>query len=581
MTAMRARRATAWLLTSLVGLTLVAVATPQRAFAVAPTFVGGPDIFPAYVASDRTAVAVHYTASGLTPSTTYFVKVRFITGAEPFGSTNRSFTWNPTTTSWIQDRDLWSEFPQVTTDGAGAISTGAGWTFVKFADDTKSGSYRLLISLSTTGTSFSVLNSATRPLVAVLDMKTGGYWIHNGAASGATAAKRAEAVDHATGLTTLALQKTEPNLVDDDADGIVDNEDYGPATVTGDFRFAVPVSQAFDLLLERVAWAPGQNVTGTTADVDIAVGAADTTPPTAPTGLAAAPAPGAIHLSWTAATDDVTGSGALVYRVYRWTDAQPINGATQYTPAPGLLATTTATTYDDGTAAAGTNYRYLVRAVDAATNAGPRSNTATAAPAGATTLTITTIDATIDYGAGVHLSADLASAGTPLTGKDVVVQSSPDGSVWSDGPTVTSATGTYGADIAPVNKTFYRMHFAGDGVNPAATSGTVTVTPRVLLTRPSAPSVAKKGVRFTSSGSLKPHHTAGAHAVKIRCAKRVGTKWVLKKTVAATNVDLSDFTKFRARIALPSPGRWRLQAVAAADALHAATTSGFRYVTVK
>ena len=76
----------------------------------------------------------------------------------------------------------------------------------------------------------------------------------------------------------LALSKTEANGVDDGS-GLVDDEDYGPVGKTGDFRLAVPLSHAFDVALgDRTPWAPAQNVTLATPDVDIALGAADQTP---------------------------------------------------------------------------------------------------------------------------------------------------------------------------------------------------------------------------------------------------------------------------------------------------------------
>jgi len=95
--------------------------------------------------------------------------------------------------------------------------------------------------------------------------------------------------------------------------------------------------------------------------------AADTTKPSAPTGLSAtASSASQVALSWTAATDNVGVKDYLVYR--------GANGAT-----PTLLTTTTssAATFTDTTVTEQTPYTYQVYAQDAAGNTGPASNTAT------------------------------------------------------------------------------------------------------------------------------------------------------------------------------------------------------------
>ena len=101
--------------------------------------------------------------------------------------------------------------------------------------------------------------------------------------------------------------------------------------------------------------------------------AADTTKPSAPTGLSAtASNANQVGLSWTAATDNVGIKDYLVYR--------GANGAT-----PTLLTTTStnATTFTDTTVTQQTSYTYQVYAQDAAGNLGPASNTATVTtPAG-------------------------------------------------------------------------------------------------------------------------------------------------------------------------------------------------------
>ena len=112
-------------------------------------------------------------------------------------------------------------------------------------------------------------------------------------------------------------------------------------------------------------------------------GRADTTAPTAPSGLTAGqPGSTSVPLSWTAATDNV---GVTGYEVYRNHGATPVQ-------------TVTGTAYTDTGLTPSTSYSYTVKAVDAAGNRSPASNTATATTAaGGNVITLTpTNDATID-----------------------------------------------------------------------------------------------------------------------------------------------------------------------------------------
>jgi fibronectin type 3 domain-containing protein len=98
-----------------------------------------------------------------------------------------------------------------------------------------------------------------------------------------------------------------------------------------------------------------------------ATAVADTTPPTAPTGLTATAASASqINLSWTASTDNVGVTGYLVERCQ----------GTTCTFAQ--IGTTTTTTYSDSGLAASTSYSYRVRATDASSNLSGYSNTSSA-----------------------------------------------------------------------------------------------------------------------------------------------------------------------------------------------------------
>jgi hypothetical protein len=580
------RRTTVLILTLTLAVALLAAAAPA-AFA-AGSYTGGADDYPLFVANDYSASAFHLTASGLTASTTYYVKVRFAVGLGPSGTTNRGWTWNPGSGQWAQERtDDWTAFPQVVSDATGAITGNAGWFYAAFGDTTKTGPYYVLISLSTGGTGETVNGTLAAP-VTVMDMTTSGAWVHNGVATGVTAAKRAEADDEAQAdpLKVYALSKTEPNGVDDDGNGVVDDEDYGPPGNTGDFRFAVPLSTEFDIALGSGApWAPAQNVTLSTPDVDIALGATDQTPPTAPTGLTATPhattpLDGNVSLSWTAASDAVTTSPT--YNVYRWTDAVPIGGAVQYTPRPRLVATTTETSWTDPSVLAKTTYYYLVRAVDGTTNVGPRSNQAQAT-VGETILTLTATPLMLQYAGSVALDGSLTHAGVDaLADKPVIIERSFDGMTWVKLTDVTtSATGGFTATDKPARKTRYRATFAGDDTFLAVASTPTHVGVKVWLSTPNAPRIALKGHGFTAYGFLKPRHTAGGHAVYIRCYRKSAGSYRLVKTVRATNRNYSMHTKYVATVSLPYAGSWRLRAYAPADSRHLATLSNYRSVTVR
>jgi chitodextrinase len=94
--------------------------------------------------------------------------------------------------------------------------------------------------------------------------------------------------------------------------------------------------------------------------------APDTTPPTAPGGLAAAAlAEQQVRLTWTAATDNVA---VTIYRIERC----PGSGCSNF--AEVGTASATATFFDDLGVVASTPYSYRVRAADAAGNLGVYSN---------------------------------------------------------------------------------------------------------------------------------------------------------------------------------------------------------------
>ncbi len=157
----------------------------------------------------------------------------------------------------------------------------------------------------------------------------------------------------------------------------------------------------------------------------------DTTPPTAPTNLAAtATSSSQINLTWTASTDNV---GVTGYKVERCSGAGCANFA--------QIATPTTTTFSDRGLTTSTSYSYRVRANDAAGNNSAYSNTATASTPAAGNISVTispkrgglTLSQTTQFTATV--TNDVGAAG--------VTWSTTGGTI--SGQTTTAATYSSGA----------------------------------------------------------------------------------------------------------------------------------------
>jgi len=295
--------------------------------------------------------------------------------------------------------------------------------------------------------------------------------------------------------------------------------------------------------------------------------------------VTATPRNGAVILTWPAASDPV---GVTRYRIYRWTPS-PL-GST-YTADAVPIATVGATTsYTDATAVNGTTYSYLVRALDAATNVGPRSSTAVATPDGTPPPPATGLAATPGDGK-VSLSWTKPS-GSDLAGVKVVrrpgatAPSGPD-----DGTEVYNGSADSCTDAGLTNGQPYAYAaFAYDAAANYATASTAFATPnvpmKVALGTPSAPRRvgAQKSFRVTGSLSSQP---ASGLTVKIRCYQLVHRSWKLKKTVAARLAVAGTAGSYRAKVSLPSRGSWKLIAFVPRTATFAASTSRARKLTVR
>jgi chitodextrinase len=195
-------------------------------------------------------------------------------------------------------------------------------------------------------------------------------------------------------------------------------------------------------------------------DFNLGAATADTTPPTAPTGLTkTAATTTSLSLSWTASTDSV---GVTGYNVYR--------GGT-------LLGSTSTTSYTFGGLACGTSYTFGVEAKDAAGNVSSRATITAATSAcsgtGADTTAPTTptaLSATSATTTSVSLSWNASTDNVGVTGYNV----------YRDGTLLGSTSSTsYTAGSLACGKSYT---FAIEAKDAAG-----NISQRASLTAPTAP----------------------------------------------------------------------------------------------
>jgi hypothetical protein len=150
-----------------------------------------------------------------------------------------------------------------------------------------------------------------------------------------------------TGFTNRGITVPDSDILEDQI-----------VTTAGSYTATATLTSAGAWIMQLVAFKGGSSVV-------------DTQPPTAPgTLVATAVSQNQINLSWVAATDNV---GVTGYRIER------CQGAGCASFAEIAAPTGTSTTFSDSTGlTASTSYSYRVRAIDAAANLGPYSNTASA-----------------------------------------------------------------------------------------------------------------------------------------------------------------------------------------------------------
>jgi len=393
------------------GALAVLLALAPLASAATPTFSGtfSGDKYPRFLPTDHTTASFQIKLNGSSPyhftDGYYHLKLAFCPTSTYDAAAARGYTWNDAAVAWVQVQDDWSEFPQVQILND-MIQTGSNsnilWRFAQFGDDSVSTTfpttpwYAFWLLCPVTGNDAEAQVCDTPVQLTLLNMKSDGGWVHNALPSGIGTAQygsRAETGNNGSYTAPWGLEKVEPNQglgnapADDGAADIIPAPAYN-----GGFSLYAPYSSTSPYLFwvseqkGNKTWPSPSAATlqvpfpDTNVAFDNTLGA-DMTPPSAPTHLTATPAGSTVALTWTAASD---AAGVAGYRVYRWTDPTPFNGRTTYTPShrllpsPGSWVTTAgATAYADTAVAAGVTYHYEVRAIDAASNMGSRSNTAT------------------------------------------------------------------------------------------------------------------------------------------------------------------------------------------------------------
>jgi chitodextrinase len=203
--------------------------------------------------------------------------------------------------------------------------------------------------------------------------------------------------------------------------------------------------------------------------------AADTTRPTAPSGLAGTAAgPTLVNLTWTASTDNV---GVTGYRIERCQGSSCTNYA--------QIGTSTSASYADATATASTAFRYRVRANDAAGNLSTYSNVVTVttpaipdttAPSAPTGTTATAVAAT-----GINVGWTASSDNVGVTGYRMERCQGPGCSNFAQ---VGTPTGTSFGDTGLTPSTTYSYRVlavdaAGNvsGYSPVASATTPATSP--------------------------------------------------------------------------------------------------------
>ena len=154
--------------------------------------------------------------------------------------------------------------------------------------------------------------------------------------------------------------------------------------------------------------------------------------------------------------------------------------------------------------------------------------------------------------------------------------------------TVTASNGTYritGVRVGTYRATYAKTGYTSQTKSVAVTAAkTSTVNVSLLrpayLTTPFAPTFMSRTRSYSVYGYLKPRHSG--YPVRIYAYRYDATRrvWQLRVTAYARAYNFSSYTKYVAKVRLPSAGTWRIRAYHS-DSVHSPTYGGYKNVRVR
>ena len=287
----------------------------------------------------------------------------------------------------------------------------------------------------------------------------------------------------------------------------------GSATASPYADTTAVAGTAYSYYVVAIDWSGAMSSPSNT--VSVTAGGADTTAPSAPSGLTATPGNAQVTLRWTASTDNVAVTG---YRVYRGTT---------------LVGSPTTTSFTETGLTNGTSYAYTVKAIDAAGNLSTASASASATPSAVdTTAPSAPTGLTATAGnAQVTLSWAASTDNVAVTGYRVYR-----GTTLVGSPTTTSFTETGLTNGTGVTYTVKAIDAAG---NLSSASASASATPTAPSTLPAPTNLAAKA--GSASVALTWTASAGASGYMVY---RDGAWVTTISTTAYTDTTVSNGTTY-------------------------------------
>lgn len=145
--------------------------------------------------------------------------------------------------------------------------------------------------------------------------------------------------------------------------------------------------------------------------------------------------------------------------------------------------------------------------------------------------------------------------------------------------TYDTLTGFYTGVRGLGETTTFQLRCPGGTTYASSVSPNVVVACQASLGKPVVPATVRRNTYFTTYGSLKPRHST-RNATKLSFYRKVLARWVLYRTVIASQTNYTGYTRYSLSYKLPYAGSWQVKA-SHADSSHASTTSAPTYFTVR